>query len=302
MVSFKKLFTSVFLAVAYTQSAAAAPWPLTSKHATHRARQVTRELNIETYHPPSIFEVNTMQSMPILNDATTQYKTFEAGIDHPHSKRGDNSLKDAAVAFVESHLSLDKGALAYQSGYSGDVAQHAYLKQAHISGVLRVFFRESQEYRSLQTLNYSRSRDRLRQSDPRRKIQRPPRHLEYVVKADNTAVLTHVVQIQNDETGAWVEAFIDAHSGELVTITDFVAKASYLVLPLQKETLTDGFETLTDPQDLTASPDGWHSTGTTSYTNSHYPSSRARGGYFYPLAMDELVLIKGWASLREING
>jgi len=113
-----------------------------------------------------------------------------------------------------------------------------------------------------------------------------PATLEYVVKADNTAVLTHVVQIQNDETGAWVEAFVDAHTGEIVTITDFVAKASvsdtrssfsgtfayshikYRVLPLQKEVLTDGFETVTDPQDTTASPQGWHSDGTTSTTTT----------------------------------
>lgn len=57
-----------------------------------------------------------------------------------------------------------------------------------------------------------------------------PPTLEYVAKADNTAVLTHVVQIENDATGAWVEAFIDAHSGELVTVTDFVTKASVRAL------------------------------------------------------------------------
>lgn len=53
-----------------------------------------------------------------------------------------------------------------------------------------------------------------------------PATLEFIVKEDGTVALTHVVQIQNDETGAWVEAFIDAHSGELVHITDFVTKAS----------------------------------------------------------------------------
>lgn len=50
--------------------------------------------------------------------------------------------------------------------------------------------------------------------------------LEFLVKDDNSAVLTHVIQIENDETGAWVEAFVDAHSGQLVSITDFVTKAS----------------------------------------------------------------------------
>lgn len=97
---------------------------------------------------------------------------------------------------------------------------------------------------------------------------------------------THVVQIQNDTTGTWFEAFVDAHSGDLVTVTDFVARASvlsldlhslesilltyrqYRVLPIQKETLPEGFQVLTDPQDVTASPQGWHSDGTTSTTTT----------------------------------
>ena len=53
-----------------------------------------------------------------------------------------------------------------------------------------------------------------------------PPTLEFVAKKDGSLALTHVMQIQNDETGAWFEAFIDAHTGELVQLTDFVAKAS----------------------------------------------------------------------------
>ena len=53
-----------------------------------------------------------------------------------------------------------------------------------------------------------------------------PASLEFVAQEDGSLALTHVVQIQNDETGAWFEAFIDAHSGELVHVTDFVTKAT----------------------------------------------------------------------------
>ncbi|KAF8959272.1 hypothetical protein BDZ97DRAFT_2061240 [Flammula alnicola] len=55
-------------------------------------------------------------------------------------------------------------------------------------------------------------------------------------------------------------------------------------------------------EDILSDPSSIPYSNRTFNRNSHYPSSRARGGYFYPLAMDELVLIKGWASLREING
>ena len=53
------------------------------------------------------------------------------------------------------------------------------------------------------------------------------------------------------------------HFGSL--LTDI---AQYLVLPIQREIPTEGFETLTDPFDPTASPEGWHSDGTTSTTTT----------------------------------
>lgn len=58
------------------------------------------------------------------------------------------------------------------------------------------------------------------------KFNEHPPTLEFVVKKDGSLALTHVVQIQNDETGAWFEAFVDAHSGEVIQLTDFVAKAT----------------------------------------------------------------------------
>ena len=125
------------------------------------------------------------------------------------------------------------------------------------------------------------------------KFNEHPPTLEFVARKDGSLSLTHVVQIQNDTTGLWVEAFVDAHSGELVQLTDFVAKASvsalppclrrsgaakwiaggfvlrqYLVLPITKETLPEGVEVLTDPQNPAASPDGWHSDGTTNTTTT----------------------------------
>jgi extracellular elastinolytic metalloproteinase len=93
--------------------------------------------------------------------------------------------------------------------------------------------------------------------------------LAYVLKADHSAALAHGIQVQDDAASVWGEAFIDAHSGELISFTDYVAKATYRVLPIQKEVLTQGFETLTNPEDTTSSPYGWlrtTSTGTDSTT------------------------------------
>ena len=56
MFSFKKVFASVFLAVLCAHTATAVPYPVTSKYATHRAREVG-DFKIETYHPASTYEV-----------------------------------------------------------------------------------------------------------------------------------------------------------------------------------------------------------------------------------------------------
>lgn len=40
------------------------------------------------------------------------------------------------------------------------------------------------------------------------------------------------------------------------------------MLPITKETPPEGFELLADPEDLTVSPDGWHSDGTTNTTDT----------------------------------
>lgn len=64
------------------------------------------------------------------------------------------------------------------------------------------------------------------------KFNEHPPTIEFVAKKDGSLALTHVMQIQNETTGAWFEAFVDAHSGELVQLTDFVAKASVSILVL----------------------------------------------------------------------
>lgn len=62
-----------------------------------------------------------------------------------------------------------------------------------------------------------------------------PASIQYIAKDDGSLVLTHSMQIQNEAKGTWYDAFVDAHSGELVHVTDFVAKASVCQLCTTKE-------------------------------------------------------------------
>ncbi|KAK0462292.1 uncharacterized protein EV420DRAFT_1220663, partial [Desarmillaria tabescens] len=45
--------------------------------------------------------------------------------------------------------------------------------------------------------------------------------LEYLAHPDGSVALTHVVQVRNNETNAWYEAFVDTHSGEILSVTNF---------------------------------------------------------------------------------
>lgn len=54
----------------------------------------------------------------------------------------------------------------------------------------------------------------------------PKPSVEYLVKKDGTAALAHVFQVRNDQEGTWYEAFVDAQSGDLLSVTDFRAHAT----------------------------------------------------------------------------
>ncbi|KAJ7028244.1 Fungalysin metallopeptidase-domain-containing protein [Mycena alexandri] len=272
MVALNKFFVSVVLAVMCTAAGALAvpqPAPASRKHATHRLRVVGRGLQLDTFHPVSTYE------------------TFGAGIDHGMSKRADASLEERALAFVQAHLGVAADAVAFRSGFAGEACDHAFLRQMTdgipvANAVANIAFNKNDKVVALgssfvKPSSVAPSTPTIPLDDAIRTAEAAlegtfnghPATLEFLAREDGSLALTRVMQIQNEETGVWVEAFVDAHSGELLSITDFVTKAQYIVLPIQKEILTQGFELLIDPQDpLGASPDGWHSDGTTNTTTT----------------------------------
>ncbi|KAF7359719.1 Extracellular metalloproteinase mep [Mycena venus] len=207
------------------------------------------------------------------------FQTFEGGLDHPLSGR-DGSLADAASAFVQTQLQVDSSTMKYKSGYSSDIAQHAYIKQQHenipfANAVANVAFKDGK----VVSFGYSFVKpSSLASSSPTVSVDAAisaaeaaldgkhnniPTTLEYLVNADNTASLVYVVQVQNPAQDTWYEAFVDAHSGKFISAIDFVSNAAYRVLPIFKQDLTEGFELLVNPQDPVSSPLGWHNDGIT---------------------------------------
>ncbi|TRM70588.1 Fungalysin metallopeptidase-domain-containing protein [Schizophyllum amplum] len=258
MFSFGKMLNAVVLALACS-TVNAIPWDATVKYSTHRTREISPALTVESYHPP------------------TTYKTFGKGVDNAHAARVKrDGIEAASTAFVASELGVDESLVSFKSGYEGDSAHYGYMRQAHdnipfVNAVANVAFKDDK------VVSFGSSfvpTDNIAPSTPTIEIVsfisdieaqldgqfNDYSSLEYLAKEDGTVALVHVVQIRNEEANTWYEAMVDAHTGELVSITDFVAKASYTVIPLSKQDPTDGIETISNPALTAASPYGWHGT------------------------------------------
>ena len=169
------------------------------------------------------------------------------GIDHPLSKRSDATLEDSAIAFVQSRSGVGSDAVHVRSTFNSETASHVYVKQ-RLNGVpvanavANVAFNKANKVAAFGSSFVKASK--VAASTPSVSVEDaiaaaekqlsgtydadnfPEPQLEYFAKDDDSAVLTHSFQVRNEEAGTWFEAFVDAHTGELVSVTDFVAKAS----------------------------------------------------------------------------
>ncbi|KAG7097947.1 hypothetical protein E1B28_005258 [Marasmius oreades] len=266
MVAFKKYLSSVLLAVLYASYGDAAPWPTNAKHATHSVRTVGSGVQINVFHPKA------------------DYKTFGAGVDVPPSFV-ELGIEDKTVQTVSSQLNLDSTKVAFKSGYTQEGQSFGYARQSHdgvpfVNAVANVAFKDNrlvafgQSFVDTSKIADSKPTVDVNTVIPKvedqlqGKINEIKPSVEYLALQDGTVSLVHVFQVQNLEAGTWYEAYVDAHSGELVSVTDFRSDGSYRVLPIFKKVITQGLELLTDPQNPASSPDGWHSDGTTTTTDT----------------------------------
>ncbi|KAF5341927.1 hypothetical protein D9611_001094 [Ephemerocybe angulata] len=266
MPAIQGLLNSVLIALALASQAAAIPSAPYS-HGTHHRRTLGRRgLQIETYNPPSSFET--------YGEGLIQAASFAPG-----------GLDTDARTYVSSKLKVDSNTVEFRSGFSTANARHAYVRQRYngipfANAVANVAFKDNKVVTfgssfvkptkiadSKPTIDWKSVLPKI-EEQLEGKYNNHPTSLEYLARPDGTAALTHVVQIQNEDVNSWYEAFIDAHSGELLSITDFTADAAYRVLPIQKQDLRDGLELLIDPYDPLSSPDGWHFTGGANTTNT----------------------------------
>ncbi|KAF8593454.1 hypothetical protein BDV93DRAFT_461173 [Ceratobasidium sp. AG-I] len=251
--------------------AIAAPWDPISRHTTHRARSVgPQKAQFQSYHPPSVF------------------KAFGTdGADHPPAERGIKATDsaEAAKAFLESKLGVSADAIKRDTGSISDVAEHEYFRQ-QLNGIPVANAVANVALKNGKIVSYGANFVKpksVASASPTLTIDQAvikaeaaiggkynswPISLEYFAKDSDHVILTHVVQIQNEKTGEWYEAYVDANSGEVANVVSFVADASYRVVPFTSQDPTTGFQLLTDPHDTTSSPNGWHKSGVITTTKT----------------------------------
>ncbi|KAH9053792.1 Fungalysin metallopeptidase-domain-containing protein [Lactarius vividus] len=265
MVAFATFLPSVLFSLLFVSTTSAVPQSSGFNPSTHRTHYVgaDRSLKLETYHPESIFKRFGV-------DGTDPFPTSRR---YPRNSPDTNA---AAVSFLASKLGISEDSVQFRASAQGQAAHHVFLVQK-INGipvanaVANVAFNNNGKVSSFSSsfVDHTGAAD----TDPSVSLAdaittaektldgtyngHPPT-LEFFVQPNGFAALAHVIQIQNEATGTWYEAFVDAHENTLLSVTDFVAKASYRVLQIHEQDPSQGFQTIIDPQDTSASPNGWH--------------------------------------------
>ncbi|TEB17453.1 hypothetical protein FA13DRAFT_1804360 [Coprinellus micaceus] len=232
--AFSKMFTTLLTTIllsAVLNLVEAAPWPQTVKLGTHRERIIGRGLKVTAYHPSSNF------------------KAFGA--------EGEAIPTTAANG---SSLGFADDAVAWRSGFTDGTTANAYLRQQHdgvpfANAVCNMAIQDGKVVSWGNSLIDVESAS-IAPSTPSLKWAEVLPSVENQLDAQKNEQDPTLEYFNAD--GAFYEAYVDAHTGDLVSVTDFVAHAQYTVLPITKVDFREGLEVVTDPQDLEASPLGWH--------------------------------------------
>lgn len=89
----------------------------------------------------------------------------------------------------------------------------------------------------------------------------------YVQMDDQSLQLTWDIQVEMEDN--WFNVQLNAYTGVVISLIDWVSDAVYNVFPLGINDPSDGDRKLLEnPYDIVASPDGWHTQGKKNFTNT----------------------------------
>ncbi|KAF8705965.1 Fungalysin metallopeptidase (M36), partial [Rhizoctonia solani] len=247
----------------FWQYGTAAPWNKHVKRTTHHFRSLgPKGTQFQSYHPEPVFETYGVE-----------------GLYHPLSKRGiPSTTQEAAKKFLEERLGIKPESLTRKAGHSLNGTSHEYFNQL-VNGIYvgnavanvalkgdRVvsfgssFVQPKSIAKNIPVLTQSAA-IAIAEFETGGKYNNWPIQIEYFAEDSDHIVLVYKIQVQDEEQGEWYRVAVDAESGRIVDVVSFVSDASYRVIPIIWKDPTDGFTTVTDPSDTSASPNGWHQNG-----------------------------------------
>lgn len=104
----------------------------------------------------------------------------------------------------------------------------------------------------------------------------------YFQLEDQSLQLVWEIEVEMEDN--WYNAHVNAHTGKVIGLMDWVFDAAYNVFPLGiNDPSEGGRELIEDPHDIIASPYGWHSHGKVNFTktisNNVYAHENLKGRY-----------------------
>ncbi|KAH6601236.1 hypothetical protein BASA50_001760 [Batrachochytrium salamandrivorans] len=90
---------------------------------------------------------------------------------------------------------------------------------------------------------------------------------EYVHLPGGNIVYAYMLQLRDGNIEKWLQAWVDAHTGQVIHSIDFSNDFSYKVIDLPGSDPRDGFSLVKDPEFKASSPEGW-TTGTQTIGNN----------------------------------
>ncbi len=203
-------------------------------------------------------------------EVTDQYRTRHNGIEHIWLRQRVDGLP-VALALTNVNIGSDGRIWSVNSRFAANAASRTASRQPTLSA------RQALErYASERRLVMDESVSMANQRDGESYVFLGgdmadgdiPVHLAWL-EHDGRLHLVWEMAVDEKSRPDWFNAWIDAHTGEVLKAVNWTQEAGYRVFAAPLEHPGEGPDTLvTDPADAQASPLGWHDTGITQFTDT----------------------------------
>lgn len=198
------------------------------------------------------------------------YQSANNGVWHVWLQQHVDGLP-VALALANANISRDGEVLSLHSRMSSDAATRTAARTPTLSAIQAIesYARVRRLDRSVAPVPVLRVSDEHLSFSPGSIAQEEiPAKLSWLEHKDRLHLVWDIV-VREQPGPDWFNAFIDAHSGEILLAVNWTQHASYRVFPDPLESPAQGPDQLiVNPEDPQASPNGWHDDGNTQFTDT----------------------------------